>query len=264
MKMQLDTLTQEDLYGALELQPDDWGGIQPALDFYTRADFCFPVKVSIAGRIVGIGTRIHHEDVAWLAHIIVHRDFRRQGIGLQITKHLVAAANSNTIYLLATNLGAPVYEKAGFVTEAEYLFFKDVNPLTAVADPFIQPYHARYEQQIAHLDWETSGERRFFHLQLYLKDSFVYVAGDKVLGFFLPGLGDGLIIADNEAAGLALMQKRMENSDKAVFPANNELAKQFLHGIGAKEVSVGKRMRLGAERKLKLQNIYNRIGGNLG
>ncbi len=262
--MRIETLKKDDLSHILELQPDDWGDIQPALNFYTNSAFCFPVKAIIAGRIVGIGARIQHEDVAWLGHIIVHRNFRRRGIGLQITKNLVDAANCNTIYLLATSLGAPVYEKAGFVTETEYLFFKDVASDIAIADPCIQPYHAMYEQQVARLDWDCSGEKRFFHLQPYLDNSFVYVIKNKVLGFFLPGFGDGLIIAGNQAAGLALMQKRMETNDRVVFPVNNDVARRFLYGKGSKEVSVGRRMRLGAERKLKLQNIFNRIGGNLG
>ncbi|MBL0009542.1 MAG: GNAT family N-acetyltransferase [Saprospiraceae bacterium] len=104
----------------------------PAIQFYITSDFCFPIKVSIDHKIAGTGTAIIHHDVAWLAHIIVHPDFRNQGIGKLITESLVKMAHAkscDTLYLLATELGEPVYRKIGFETETEYLFFKGEKPI---------------------------------------------------------------------------------------------------------------------------------------
>src|SRR5688572_32638579 len=52
----------------------------------------------------------------------------------------ISVQQCETIYLIATELGAPVYEKCGFETETEYLYFKDLKPIEGVSpSPFIQP-----------------------------------------------------------------------------------------------------------------------------
>lgn len=265
--MKIEALRDNDLHLVRALQPDGWSDIQPAFEYYTRSAFCFPIKVTLSDTIVGIGTTILHNDVAWLGHIIVHKDFRRKGIGLFITQGLVESLSSNaceTIYLLATDLGAPVYEKAGFVSETEYLFFKDIELKKTVTGDHIQPYHAMYKEQVAGLDLMTSGEERFFHLEEYLDDGYLYLDKGRVRGFYLPGFGDGLVIADDPGAGLSLLQKRMEKNDKLVFPKDNSVATRFIYEHGWKEVSTGKRMRLGKKRHVNFTNIYSRIGGNLG
>lgn len=120
--MRVQPLNHNDLNSLPGLQPDGWQDITPSFEFYTRSSFCFPLKIISDDKIVGIGTTIIHHDVAWLAHIIVQKDYRKKGIGQLITERLVDSLkpmNCETIYLLATDLGAPVYEKAGFETETE-------------------------------------------------------------------------------------------------------------------------------------------------
>ena len=88
---------------------------------------CFPFKASIENKIVGIGTTILHHETAWLAHIIVHPEYRNRGIGKMITQALVDHSYSKgrkTIYLIATELGLPVYRRLGFESETEYTIFK--------------------------------------------------------------------------------------------------------------------------------------------
>lgn len=218
--------------------------------------------------MVGIGTTIIHHDVAWLAHIIVHKEHRKKGIGKLITETLVDSLRSKeceTIYLLATDLGAPVYEKVGFETETEYLFFKDIkinNGLTVAAG--ITPYHEKFKEQITTIDKKTSGEERMFHLEDHLQNGFVCLEGGIVNGFYLPTFGDGLVLATNSSAGLALLKFHLRSNEKLVFPKNNLAATNYLYEKGYKETVTGKRMRLGKERAVNFKNIYNRIGGNLG
>lgn len=266
--MKATAFTTADLTALPALQPDGWGDITPNFEYYTRSSFCFPIKITSGDRIVGIGSTILHNDVAWLAHIIVHKEHRKQGIGKLVTETLVESLQStkcSTIYLLATDLGAPVYEKAGFETETEYLFFKDVklNNQPPVQEA-IQPYHEKYKAQMAALDQATSGEDRLFHLEEHLQQGFVYGDNGTVNGYYLPTFGDGLIIAADPKAGLALLGFHCTLRDKAVFPKDNLTATQFLYEHGNKEITTGKRMRLGEKRPLYLERIYNRIGGNLG
>lgn len=266
--MKVNSFTPSDLHLLPDLQPEGWGDILPSFDFYTKSTFCFPVKIVSDDKIVGIGTTIIHNDVAWLAHIIVHKEHRKKGIGKLITETLVdslQSENCETIYLLATDLGAPVYEKVGFETETEYLFFKDINIKNGMAIPAaIQPYQEKFKEQIAAIDKTTSGEERMFHLGEHLQNGFVWLENGLVNGFYLPTFGDGLALATNAAAGLDLLKFHLLSNEKLVFPKDNMAATNYLYEKGYKETVTGKRMRLGKKRDVTLENIYNRIGGNLG
>ncbi len=187
--MEIGTLDQNDIKLISDLQPTDWQNIIPTIEFYTNTDFCFPIKVIIEEKIVGIGTTIIHDDIAWLAHIIVHPDHRNQGIGSVITQTLVGnlkTRNCETIYLIATELGEPVYKKNGFETETEYLFFKDIKINGSWKTPKnLVAFKDCFKVEIANLDLQVSGENRLFHLEKQLPSGHVYLQNNVVEGFYL-------------------------------------------------------------------------------
>jgi N-acetylglutamate synthase-like GNAT family acetyltransferase len=249
------------------LQPDGWVDIVPCFDFYTKSSFCFPVKVSVNNECVGIGATIIHNEVAWLAHIIVHSDFRHKGIGLQITKSLVKIAKENhcaTMYLIATELGEPIYRKIGFITETEYLVYKNITKKDWAVSKNISQFEERHRTHFAIFDREVSGEDRMIHLEEHLINGFVYHQADNVEGYYLPTLGEGLIIAETEISGIELLKVHLRHNDRIVIPKENLVAQKFMQEVGFEEVKSIKRMRLGKERKVQFANLYNRIGGNVG
>lgn len=103
-----------------------------------------------------------------------------------------------------------------------------------------------------------------FHLESHLSSGYVYLEENKVMGYYLPGLGDGLIIASTKEAGQELMRMRLTTKDFAVFPTDNLPATEFMQLQHFKEIRRQKRMRLGKQRNWEPAMIYNRIGGNLG
>ncbi|HET9430081.1 MAG TPA: GNAT family N-acetyltransferase [Chitinophagaceae bacterium] len=266
--MEVQPIVCSDLNPISSLQPAGWPDILPYYEHYTKAAFCFPIKVILDNKIVGIGTTIIHNDTAWLGHIIVHPDYRGKGIGRYITETLVTIAKQRecgTIYLIATDLGAPVYEKAGFSTETDYLFFKDIQLVNESPVPDkIVGYREEFRNQISTIDRANSGEERMFRLENHLQNGFVYCEDYGVEGFYLPTLGDGLIIANTPAAGLELMKLHLKSNGKLALPRDNSSAINFLYSHGFKEIRTAKRMRLGKPRIVNLANIYNRIAGNIG
>ena len=222
----------------------------------------------INGEISGIGTCIVHHDVAWLAHIIVHPNHRNKGIGKRITEQLIDLSHKKgckTINLIATDLGEPVYRKAGFEMDTEYLVFKDITISdTAGISENIVSYATMFKNQIEELDRHTSGEDRMHHLESYLKGSYVYHSNGDVKGFYLPEWGEGLIIASTEDAGIGLMKMRFTTKQIISFPVDNASARHFMHRHGQKEFRKITRMRMGDSRLWVPENIYGRIGGNLG
>ena len=249
------------------LQPDGWMDIVPIFDFYAKSAFCFPVKVIVENEFVGIGAIIIHKEVAWLAHIIVHPDFRCRGIGLKIVQNLLKIANEkhcSTIYLIATELGEPIYKKVGFITETEYLVHKKITKTEWTVSRNIHQYKERHRTHFVSFDRKISGEDRMMHIEEYLKNGFVYHHEENIEGYYLPSLGEGLIIAETETSGIELLKLHLQHNDRVVIPRENLVAQKFLNEVGFGEVKTIKRMRFGEEREVQFANIYNRIGGNIG
>jgi GNAT superfamily N-acetyltransferase len=266
MAVGLAPFTDNDLPGVAALQPEGWGDILPAFQFYTRSDYCRPLKVVDEGEMVGVGSAIIHGRSAWLGHIIVSPTHRGHGIGALITTALVEiakGANCETILLLATKLGEPVYSKVGFVAESSYTFFKG-EPIAHATSPFISDYQQTHLDEILSLDRQTTGEDRSKIIIPNVGNGQVYVRNGRLNGYYLPSLGDGPIIATDDIVGHSLMAVRSNHETKFVLPSENESAITFLTTHGYQVVSEGRRMRLGKPLAWTPRNIYNRIAGNLG
>ena len=266
--MDIQTLEYKDINVLTDLTPDGWQNIVSIFDFYTKSNFCFPIKVVHDNKILGIGTTIIRNDIAWLAHIIVHPDRRNQGIGKLITQTLIDSVKTkscDTIYLIATDLGAPVYEKLGFVTETVYLFFKDIKPHQSwTTSKNIIPFSDNFRKQVESLDHQITLENRMLQVEQHLKNGFVYLQDNKVEGYYLPTFGEGLIVANTTLAGIELIKLRLTSKENAAFPIDNLSAAEFFHQHNFKEFKTAKRMRLGQKRNWQPTKIYNRIGGNFG
>lgn len=265
--MNIQPLTADDLPLLAPLQPEDWGDITPAIAYYTNNAACFPFKLVLEDKLAGIGTVITHRDTAWLAHIIVHNDCRNRGLGTFITRQLLDSAplkTIKTVQLIATDLGEPVYKKLGFTTETEYVLYKDIAVTAAASLPNIHTFTTGMQQDVLNIDQQITGEDRSVLLLPHLENAFVFKNGMKVEGIYLPTLGEGWIAATSPAAGIALMQLRLTQKQNAAFPVNNVTALDYLAQQQIPAFKRVKRMILGDACKWQPENVYNRVGGNLG
>jgi hypothetical protein len=198
----------------------------------------------------------------------VHPNHRNKGFGKLITQVLVDSLitkKCETIYLIATDLGAIVYDKLGFKTEIEYLFFKDLkNDNVWTKSNNISLLTEDLYKQVINMDKEITGEDRMCNIGGHLKGGYVYKKENVVEGFYLPELGEGLIMAKTSLAGIELMKLRLKTKQNAVFPADNFIATDFLSQNNYTVFKKAKRMRLGKKRAVSFSNIYNRIGGYMG
>jgi ribosomal protein S18 acetylase RimI-like enzyme len=265
--MQIIPFTKSDLDSLPQIQPHDWNDISITINSYLKPDYIFPFKAVIDSVLVGTGTAILHEKTGWLATIVTHSEYRNQGIGKGITEHLLAFLQSHSceyIYLIATALGEPVYKKVGFITESRYDFFKDINLENLTISKNVSPYQSDYKQAIFNLDRFISGEDRSQHLEGFLVDAFLYLQNEKVEGFYLPNLGDGLIVANTPEAGIELMKKRFQKFNIASFPQENKTAHDFMESYGYIPVTTPARMHFQKPMPWKPTGLYNRVGGNIG
>ncbi len=254
--------------GLTELQPPDWSDITPHIKYYIDSPYCDPIKIVSENKIAGIGSTLKHTDSAWLAHIIVHPEYRNRGIGKMITDALVKSLDRRkykTIYLIATELGYPVYLKSGFEIETEYADFDAGSGLPDYKlSSSIIPFNENHRSEVLKLDKFVTGENRLNRLDEHIQNSSVYVSNGKVCGAYFPKFGEGLIIAYEEEAGIELMKLRLQKMKNAFFPADNKAAFEFYSRGNFKLDKYSKRMRLGKKKKLHLENMYNRVSGQIG
>ena len=81
----------------------------------------------------------------------------------------------------------------------------------------------------------------------------------------MPDLGEGLINAETDSAGLELMKVKYSQIDKSVLPSDNVVGIEYLKKNGFVETDTkGTRMILGNDIDWKPEKIFSRIGGNYG
>lgn len=264
--MQIADITLNDLEELKQLRPDGWSDIEPHYQFYVSSPFCNPIKISVNGNIAGIGASILHKSTAWLGHIIVHKEFRNRGIGTAVTRTLCERLSNKyeSISLIATQPGEPLYQKLGFIKETEYYFFKNesAKQLAYEAECIWDGYP--YIAQILQIDKAASGEDRTLLLSDHLQDSKVFINRNRVTGFYLPSLGEGPIVATDKFAGIELSKLRLQNKSVSILPQENQAGIDFLTANNFEFYQKGVRMSLRRTPGFKPEMLFNRIAGNVG
>lgn len=263
--MKIQPITANDFVEIDAIKPSDWPSIIPHLQYYVNAPSCHPIKLVEDNKIIGIGNTILHKNTAWLSHIIVNEEHRGKGLGTTITQALIDSVPSShkTVLLIATELGEYVYNKLGFVTETEYVAFKEVK-IESPTSPLIQPFDEKFRADLHSMDTAIFGENRFDTLNPYLAQAQVFIQNNQVKGFYVPTFGEGLIIAETEEAGTELMKYRLKSNGLCLFPMENAAATNFLEINNFSPLKRIKKMRLGEKIEWQPQNVYNRVGGNFG
>jgi N-acetylglutamate synthase-like GNAT family acetyltransferase len=257
-----------DLEQLHDLQPADWGDLVPRFRYFIDSPFCKPIKITERDQVIAIGTSMFHKDTVWLACIVVHPDHRKKGLGNTITRNLIDDIDRKlypTIYLDATDFGYPVYKKLGFEVETEYAhYIRNQKTDDHELSENLVPYEEKFRQQTQELDRQISGEDRSEILSDFITSAMLYVNNAKVEGFYIPGWGDGPIVATNGVAGTELMKLRIQTYNNAVFPVDNTISADFVTENNFAFRKTSKRMYLGSKRIWYPQNLYNRISGQLG
>ncbi len=267
--MQFEKVTPKDIEQIANLQPDGWDDITVDFKFFLSNSFCTPIKMIVDNEIVGVGCAIVFKHTAWLAHIIVGSNYRNRGFGSHIVEHLLnehKRKSINSISLIASHFGEPVYKKFGFKTVSDYIYLERKKPwIEKRASDRIILYESKFYMDIIRLDKEISGEEREPLLKQYIESSFVYIENKEVKGFYIPTLGEGQIYADTTEAGISLMSKKYATVDTAVIPVINQIGLTFLKQNGFCESKTkGKRMILGNEIDWQPSKVFSRISGDYG
>ena len=266
MNLSISKINYAELDKVSLLQPEGWSDIIPAFIFYCSSGFCFPFKLNADKEIAGTGCAIILEKTAWLGHIIVRPEYRRKGFGSMIVSHLMnflKEKNIQTVSLIASNEGYPVYQKFGFVKTEDYLSFtRNSITILETQNCGIFPFNEKYRNEIFSLDKKASGENRIKVLQNKLPGSFICTRNGTLSGYFFPSLGEGLIVAIDTESGLSLL--KYKNPEKFTVPEANTTAINYALSHGFEKRERLYRMVFGKHLNRSPEYIYSRISGFLG
>jgi len=252
-----------------QLPPREWQSNAYELFLYNDwQPWFFPYQAIIQNKLVGFGMFFLFEDNAWLGWILVHKKYRKRGIGTAITKHLIEQATekgAKNFLLTATELGMPIYEKMGFKTSSYYRFFN----LPELFKPNYDKTGIRTAtkndlKMIYQLDFEATGEKRTKMVESYLEECMVVDKGE-IEGFYMSNLGNGFIVARDNQTGHDLLNFRLKRSQKPIVVSdqNTEIIEYLLKN-GFTEGHKIPRMVLGSEPKWHPGMIYSRAAGYCG
>jgi len=262
--------TSADVARIAGLQPDGWEDITEFFRFYVEAPFCLPLKFEDDGRILAVGNVILHAHTGWLAHIIVKPGQRRRGLGAAVTQELIASAERHgrtTLLLIATAMGAPLYERLGFRRSFDYEFYDARGPVKTPVPPLVRPLDPLDVPQIHALDRRATGEDRRLLLASGGWRGWVHEGPGRgeLRGYYLPDLSEGTIVAQDAEAGTALMKVRLATTGvRPVVPSGNDAANNLLRKAGFKVQSSAPRMVRQGDDPLVPGMVFNRVGGHAG
>jgi GNAT superfamily N-acetyltransferase len=252
--------------------PKDWSlDLPQLLSFHFGYPYFYSAVAEVDQKILGCGIAIVHGNISWLGTIIVLPEYRGQGIGTEITSHLIQYCKDRgciTQLLSASEMGEPVYRKLGFKSSIEYIFYKRELMIPIQNIPNVREVRQEDEKNIKELDRKITGEERFTFLKRYFSAGCVYYPEEPnyITGVYLPKFGKGLILAENAEAGLALMKVRFNSGREktAILPSTNTVAQEYLQSEGFQQYRRTPRMFLGNDVNWIPSMLYNRATGYCG
>ena len=263
-------IKREELSLVRDFAPSDWNvNLEKLFGQHYDQSYFYALIVLSGAELSGTGMAVIHGNCAWIGTIIVREEYRRQGIGKQITQHLIDYSQQKgreTILLSASHAGAPMYAKMGFAVDSHYVFLKPgaPEPVVAAAVEYISPITPKDHDAIIALDHSLSGEERGDLLLNSFSNSYKYADG-PIRGYYLPDFGKGLVIADTDQAGIELLKFKVSRERSMVcIPEANAVAMEFLVSIGYQPYLTATRMYLGKNIVWQPGKVYARGSGALG
>jgi GNAT superfamily N-acetyltransferase len=211
--------------------------------------------VERGGQPVGASACAHFGASGWVGAVAVLPEQRRGGLGGALTRAAIERLRqlgAGTVMLYATDMGRPVYERLGFVTEGECVTVGGEpprrGPLSAAG---VRLAAAGDLEAALAVDRAATGEDRARLLAaLWPRAALVAESDGRVRGYFLssPWRPSGAIVAEDLETGLALIAWARQYTGGELYlsvPSGNAPALRTLAASGEREHSRTTRMRLG-------------------
>jgi GNAT superfamily N-acetyltransferase len=225
---------------------NDWGDRRLNLEFVIAHEETHPFVAEADGVVVGTGVVSLNGPVAWIGTIFVEPEWRRRGVGMELTRVTIEtaeAAGCRTLVLVATEAGRPMYERLGFGVQTWYRILEapGLDPDTIKVDPRVRPYRPADLAAMTAIDAAATGEDRGHLLRAFAAPDTTRVLddGDGSIGGFVVRApwGGGATIAPQLDDAQAILDARRVASGpdrhvRAGILAENEVGAELLAASG--------------------------------
>lgn len=212
-------MTADDIEPAVAaILADDWGDRRAWFEFAVAHAECRAfVAEDDDGAIVGTGVVTISGPVAWIGTIWVAPSARGRGLGRALTEAPIEEAEGagcQTLVLVATDAGQPLYETLGFSVQAWYRTMEASGLATAPDDggALVRAFRPDDLAMMAALDRTATGEDRGHLLAAFAGPGTTKVVtpgGGPPTGFVIRApWGGGATIAPHAIDALAILRAR--------------------------------------------------------
>jgi GNAT superfamily N-acetyltransferase len=259
---------------------DDWGDRRSWFEYALASPACRAfVAEDVDGQAVGTGVLTTHGSVGWIGTIWVAPTIRRRGVGLDLTKAAIEAAETagcRTFLLVATDAGRPMYERLGFRTQTWYRTM-EAQPGSARGsrgrpDPGIRAFRPDDLPSLLQLDRVATGEDRAVSLERLATPggTLVVERGGVIAGFVARApWGGGATVAPRVDDALAILDARRLAAQpgrrvRCGILVDNEAGARALEGTGWREAWRAPRMIRGDELDWRPEHIWGQFNHAMG
>ncbi len=278
-------MTPADVDAAADaLRRGEWGEWGERRDFFAFAvahPACRPVVADDGGEIVGTGVGTSHGPSGWIGLVFVARAHRGRGLGTAITDAVVGELRESgcqTLLLVATELGRPIYERLGFEVVGAYLGLTAISLSPEEPDPSgssLRPFAPADLDALCALDAWATGEDRAHLLRAITHSGDGIVVADRLdpsalRGFSLPSRWGGwptIAVGPVDAVELLAHRRRLVGPDRetrTAILAENRAGLEALATVGWRETWRGVRMRLGPALDWHPEAIWGQFNFAIG
>ncbi len=221
-------LKKSDIEGLNTLLPKDWNSdLEQSINQFYGQEYFHAFVMEDPNGVIAIGNLFLNADTAWLGNIIVAEQCRRLGLGTDMTTHLMdfaVAQGYTSMLLLATAMGQPMYQKLGFETVCAYHKFVSATDSQHTPSRAVRSLENTDLVDVHALDTLATGESRMHLLFKFYEEGLGYFQDDKLLGFYLPHFGRGLVIASDPIASAQLLEIKHAKQDRVTMVPEGNLA----------------------------------------
>ena len=272
-------MTADDLDPAVEaILADHFGDRRAWFEFSLRSEACHPVVAELDDEIVGTGVATVNGPVAWVGTIWVKRSRRRHGLGTELTDAVIdasTAAGAQTLVLVATDRGRPLYERMGFEVQTWYrtLEAPGLGARDATSPSALRPFRPTDLPAMIELDRAATGEDRAAVLRRLAgpDGTRVFHADDGAVRGFIARApwGGGATVAPVTDDALAILDARRRGyaADKRVrcgILLENEVGAEALERAGWQEAWRAPRMIRGAPMDWHPEHLWGQFNHAMG
>ena len=173
------SLLKSEIHLLQNFPPESWNMDLPVfISYHFDYSYFYPVVAEEDGKVVGFGNGILNDSTGWLGNILVPSEFRRRGIGHEITKHLIEYFHSKGCrnqLLIASEMGINIYCRLGFKESSTYHFLKINSDLpTYPKNENIRRINDNDFDLLKKFDEEITGEKRFHLIKRYFPTGWIY------------------------------------------------------------------------------------------